>query len=151
MAALTVDDIITASNALFITVPGIKRTFQEAPDTPPSGSGDLPCVIPIVEGNRPSFQAFGYRRRDYTIKFIVLIATYSKGLISIEKQARPFMDNIDDVFAPHVKLNNPDIDHADLTDLQYTRIEYTPGGAIYVGIIATMNATIKKVIAMSAN
>jgi hypothetical protein len=148
VANKTITDIISAANAIFLTVPGIKRAYAEAPDTPPSGSGDLPCVIPIVESvATPPAQAFGFQRKDYSIKFLLLVATYSKGLVAIEKQARPFIDSVPDAFFPHVKLNDSGIDHANVDEMHYKALEYTPGGAVYVGYEVMLSATIKNVLA----
>jgi hypothetical protein len=143
----TISDIITAANAIFATVSGIKRVYPEAPDVPPSGNGDLPCVIPIVLGvDTPPAQAIGYQRKDYTIKFFLLVSPLSKNLISIEKQCRPFLDSVPDAFFPHVKLNDSGIDHANLDSMKYGDIPYNPS-TTYVGYEMMLSATVKNVIA----
>jgi hypothetical protein len=143
----TISDIITAANAIFMTVPGIKRAFTEAPDTPPSGSGDLPCVIPIVQGvETPPAQAIGYQRKDYTVKYLLLVLPYSTNLVSIEKRCRPFLDGVPDAFFPHVKLNDAGIDHANVDSMKYGNIPYNPS-VTYVGYEIMLSATIKNVLA----
>jgi hypothetical protein len=144
--AATVDDVIKAINDIFIGINGIKRVFTEAPDTPPSASGDLPCVIPLVSVVVPDAQAFGYLRKDYTIRYLLLASVGSRGLISAEKTARPFADSVPDAFFAHVKLNDSTIDHGGVIRMEYKAIEYTPGGAVYIGYEIYFAATIKSVI-----
>lgn len=147
-----VETIIAAANAIFATVPGIKRVYAECPNVPPSG--DLPCVIPILEKVRQDSQAFGYQRKDYLITYLLLVAPGgARDLPSLEKQARPFGDPVLDAFYPHEKLNNELIDHASLDDGEYTAISLNKSGSMitgqassYIGWMFTLNATLKKVL-----
>jgi hypothetical protein len=144
-----VETIIAAANAIFKTVPGIKRVYSECPNVPPSG--DLPCVIPILEKINQDSQAFSYQRKDYKITYLLLVAPGgARDLPSLEKQARPFGDPVLDAFYPHVKLNSDQIDHASLDDGEYTAITLNKAGSAlqgqssYVGWMFTLNATLKK-------
>jgi hypothetical protein len=154
MANKTVGDVIAAANAIFAGVtPAIKRVYTEAPDTAPSGSGDLPCVIPIVlSGEQPPAQAMGLQRKNYTIRYLLLITPYSKSLVSVEKQCRPYLDAVLDAFYPHVRLGVPfpadgisGIFLSNLGSAKYGDISYNPGN-VYVGYELTLTATVQTVM-----
>lgn len=132
--------VIDAANALFMTVPGMKRAFQYAKNVGPSA--DLPCVIPIASRLEHSAQANGYQRKDYTIRYLLLVTPLNKDLEKMDKQARPFGDLVADVFFPHVKLNSSAIDHAQLTIGEYAEINYNEADK-YIGWTFTLTATIK--------
>lgn len=144
-----VDTIIAAANALFQDIPGIRRVYKESPNVPPSG--DLPCIIPVVEGFKHTAQANGYQRKDYRIIFLLLVAPGGvRDLPSLEKAARPFGDLVADAFFGHVKLGDETIDHAELSDGDYSAIylsrnpQANQSGQSYVGWTFTLTATLKK-------
>lgn len=139
-----VETVIAAANTLFQTVPGVKRVFQQAPDQAPSA--DLPCVVPVLSSFQHSAQANGYQRKDYVIKFHLLVRPYSGSLVTVEKEARPYGDAVVDLFFPHVKLGDEAIDHAAIVQADYGEIPYN-SQQIYVGWTFTLNATIKQTIA----
>lgn len=145
MTAPNVNTVIYAANALFRQVPGIRRAFDEAPDTPPSGTGDLPCVIPIGTSVQVTDAANGLQRKDYTIKFLLLVTPYNKNLVSMEKQARPFADAVLDLFYQHGCLGtSPDqIDHSLMTVGEYGAITYNEGQE-HLGWTFTLTATVKQ-------
>src|SRR5690348_10837380 len=114
-----VNTIIYAANALFRQVAGIKRVYDEAPDQGPSA--DLPCVIPISSSVQHLDQADGLQRKNWTIRFLLLVTPYNKNLESMEKLARPFADPVLDLFWQHGWLNVTSgvIDHSMLTAGEY--------------------------------
>lgn len=140
-----VNTVIYAANALFRTVSGIKRVFDEAPDTVPSGSGDLPCVIPVSASVQHIDQADGLQRKNWTIKFLLLVTPYNKNLVSMEKLARPFADPVLDLFWQHGWLNvtTGEIDHTMITMAEYGNITYNEA-ADYLGWTFTLTATLKQ-------
>lgn len=140
-----VNTVIDAANELFKTIPGIKRVFSEAPNVGPSA--DLPCVIPISSHVGHRAQANGYQAKDYTVKFLLLVTPYNNDLPVMEKKARPLADPVLDLFFQHAKLNDlaDEIDHAFITDAEYSRIEYNVKQE-YLGWTFTLTATIKTVL-----
>lgn len=149
MANRTVSDVITDINAIFMTIPGIVRAFTEAPDVPPSASGDLPCVIPLVQGAVPT-QEFDLLRKVYTIRYLLLVTPGGKGLVSAEKQARPFIDSVIDTFFAHVKLGDANLDHGQIKSMNYMEITYAVGGTSYIGYEVIFEVTNKYGITLVA-
>lgn len=143
-----INEAIAAINAIFDSIPEIGRVYSEAPDVASSELGELPCVIPIFQSLAHKAQAFDYQRKDYTIKYLVLVAPYSKTLIELERDARPLVDKIADRFFQNVRLNDTaNIDHATLDTINYTSIEYNPAsGVTYIGLECMFSVTIKQVI-----
>lgn len=148
MTAPNVNTIIYAANALFRQVPGIKRVYDEAPDVGPSA--DLPCVIPVSSSVVMSDAATGLQRKDYTIKFLLLVTPYNKNLVSMEKLARPLADPVLDLFWQHGWLNvsSGAIDQAQMTAGQYGNITYNEAHD-YLGWTFTLTATIKQALERS--
>jgi hypothetical protein len=126
-----VNTIIEAACLIFETVEGIKRVYREAPDQAPSG--DLPCVIPVLQTLDPSVMALGGKEmKQYEIKFLLLVRTYGGSLVSVERDARPFADRVADAFFAHAKLNDNAIHEGYVGLMSYGRIEYNAGQS-YVG------------------
>lgn len=143
-------DVITACNTIFNGIAGIQRVYTDAPGVAPSGQGDLPCCIPILQRVVAKGQSNGYLRKDYTLKYYLLVATQGKDLSRADAQAKLFADRVPEAFFPFVQLGDgANIDHGGTSDSQgmsmdYKAIDYAGSG--YVGFDITLYATIKMVI-----
>jgi hypothetical protein len=147
--AKDISDAITDLNNIFLNVAGIKRVYDFAPDS--LASGGLPCLVPIVDEAEATAQAFGYYRLDCTLKYLLAVAPYAKGLPSVEGDARPFVGRITRALFAHVQLNDSaNIDHLGTTSdqplvkMKYGQFPYN--GELYIGYEITLNVTIKDVI-----
>lgn len=137
-----VNTVINAANDLFRQIPGIVKVFSEAPDVGPSA--DLPCVIPVSSTIDQSDGANGLQRKDYTVKFLLLVTPYNKNLPAMEKKARPFGDPVLDLFYQHGCLDtDPEtIDNSMMSSGGYDQITYNETQD-YLGWIFTLRATVK--------
>lgn len=151
--AKALGDVIAACNAMFTAVSGIKRVFTYAPNIAPSGSGDLPCVIPVLVRCTGTAQAGGYLRKDYELKFLMLISAYSKDLASMDAQAQGFLDTTIEQFFQHMQLgdsaNITHLGHAHeepLIEMDYGQITYGDQGNPYLGYTVLVRVTVKKAL-----
>lgn len=147
------NDAVNAINAIFRTIPGIKRVYDFAPDTTPVGPKDLACTIPVLMRATARAQAFSYIRKDYFPKFLLLVAPYNKKLENIDSQARPFVDDVLETFVAKVQLNDKEnIDHFGgddaMIEMVYAKINYA--GTDYIGYEVFINPVIKKYIEQSS-
>jgi len=140
-------DIVDAAGKIFLTVPAIKRFYALAPDVAPSSSGDLPCVITVVDTVNAKAQAFGYLRLDFSLKFLLLVRPHNSKLAELEKVARPFMIPVCRAFFGRVRLaDRAHIDHIgneektismDYRSIPYAGVDYI-GYEIYLPITAKL-------------
>lgn len=150
--AKSLTEVIAACNAMFTAVSGINRAFTTAPDIAPSSASDLPCVIPIMVRCTGTAQAGGYLRKDYELKYLLLVSPFNKSLSSMDAQAQALLDSTIEQFFQHVQLgdstNITHLGHAHeepLIEMDYGQIDY-PQGTTYLGYQVLIRVTVKKAL-----
>lgn len=133
------DQICKQIAAIAATVPGVKRSYELAPE----GLNDLPCAVTTpFTGDIDWPRKPALRTSDHTVKLVIFVSRAD--LPTAEAQARPFISAVVEEFDQHLTLNGAAA-NSGVTHYSYGKLTYGAAEAPYLGVEFLIRATEREV------